>query len=389
MNNHLLLSAIVEKKIIESPTTVSLILKLTDSKQQLNYIAGQFISLYVDINGQEVKRSYSLSSAPHEGHVQVSIKKVENGNLSIYLVDQIKEGDLVKLSPPKGRFFTWPQSTPKQYILLGAGSGVAPLFSILKSILHDNQEDKIIFICSHKNEEEILFAKTLEKLIEKYPQRFQLIYTLSQNNEKQTPCPQSNITSYSGRLNRALIQNIFNQHLSPLWEKEFYMCGPTEYMTEHITNLLFLGVSEKNLHIESFVSKIRKASDKDNPFKLLLKSSSMDIKEKNEDSTVRFLIGDRNTPQEKTQTILVNIDEQTHTLDYKEGKTILEVIMEAGIDAPYSCLSGACLSCLATITKGCVKQKDLGILDQSNINKKESLLCQAYPLSKSVSISFD
>ncbi len=399
MQNNLL-SAIVEKKIIESPTTVSLILKLTDSNKNLGYTAGQFTSIYINVDGKEIKRSYSMSSAPHEDYIQVSIKKVDGGNLSVYIVDKIKEGDSVKLSPPKGKFFTCSQNIPKQYILFGAGSGVAPLFSILKSILYKNKKDKVIFICSHKNKEEILFAKTLEKLIDKYKDRFKLIYTLSQCNDGQIPCTQSNVTTYSGRLNRNLIQNIFNQHLNALMEKEFYMCGPTQYMTEHIKNLLFLGVSKSRLHIESFVSDINKVGEQDNPFKLLLESNYINIKEKsvNTDSDfligdkntdAGFLIGDKNSEQKETKNIIVNIDGQTHTLDYVKNKTILDVIIDSGIDAPYSCLSGACLSCLATITKGCVKQKDLGILDDSNISKKESLVCQAYPLSKSVSVSFD
>ncbi|MBE8163424.1 MAG: 2Fe-2S iron-sulfur cluster binding domain-containing protein [Bdellovibrionaceae bacterium] len=389
MSDNVLISATVKSKIIESPTTVSLVLKLTDPKQKFHYVAGQFISLYVNINGKEIKRSYSLSSAPYEDSIQVSIKKVDKGCLSIFLVDQIAEGTVVKISPPKGRFFAWPQSTPKQYILFGAGSGVAPLFSIVKFLLHNNQKDKVIFVCSHKNKEEILFKTLLSQLAEKYSQRLQLIYTLSQSGEQETTCPQPNIALYSGRLSRKLMQNVFSQHLTPLWEKEFYICGPTEYMTEHIENLLFLGVPTKHLHIESFVSKIRKANDEDNPFKRLLNSSSENITEKKETADAGFLIGDNSAKQEKTKTILVDIDEQIHTLDYKEEKSILETILDAGIDAPYSCLSGACLSCLATVTEGCVKQQDLGILDASNINKKESLLCQAFPLSKSVSVRFD
>lgn len=389
INNTSLIDATIEKKTIESPTTVSLILKLKNPEQEFKYTAGQFISLYVNVNGQEVKRSYSLSSSPHEDFLQLSIKKVKEGELSVYLVEKIKEEMDVKISLAKGKFFTWPQNTPKQYVFLGAGSGTAPLFSMLKSILNDNSQDKILFLCSHKNKSEILFSQSLEKLTEQYPERLQLIYTLSQEMKKQTPCPHSNITKYSGRLNRSLIQNIFNQHLNPQYEKEFYICGPTGYMTEHIENLLFLGVSEKNLHIESFVSKIRKADDKDNPFKQLLKSSSINMTNQSPEYNTGFLIGDSHCPQKQTKTITVNIDGQSHILDYIEGKTVLEVIMDAEIDAPYSCLSGACLSCLATVTEGCVKQKDLGILDDSNINKKESLLCQAYPLSESITLSFD
>lgn len=388
MNNNLI-TAKIEKKIIESPTSVSLILKFQNPEQKLNYTAGQFISLYINIDNKEIKRSYSLSSAPHEDKIQISIKKIKDGNLSVHLVDKIKEGSLVKLSLAKGKFFTWPQSTPKQYILLGAGSGTAPLFSILKSILHTNLTDKVLFICSHKNEKEILFYKTLKNLSLKYPDRLQIIYSLSQIDKKNTFTSSSKNNKYLGKINSSLIKNILNQYLVPLWEKEFYICGPTKYMTEHIENLLFLGVAEKNLHIESFVSKIRQADDKDNPFKQLLNASQTNIKNQYKSPDAGFLIGDKQAKREKTEKIIISMDGQTHSINYQDKKSILENILEAGIDAPYSCLSGACLSCLARITRGCVNQKDLGILDDSNIKKKESLLCQAYPLSKTVHLTFD
>lgn len=387
--NSTLIEAKIEKKIIESPTSVSLILKLQKPEQKFNYTAGQFISLYVNIDNQEFKRSYSLSSAPHEDKIQISIKKVPTGHLSIYLVDKIQEGCLVKLSPPKGKFFAWPQKSPKQYILFSAGSGVAPLFSMLKHILYSSKKDKVLFICSHKNETEILFSKTLKNLSLKYSDRLQIIYNLSQEKEKNISCLLLNITKYAGRINSNLIKNIFNQHLSPLWDKEFYICGPTQYMLDNIENLLFLGVSEKNLHIESFVSEIRKSDEKDNPFKKLLKASRPNRKNQDKSPDTGFLIGDKKAKQEKTEKIIVSIDSETKSIDYKDNKSILESILDANIDAPYSCLSGACLACLATITKGCVSQKDLGILDDSNIENKESLLCQAYPISKMVHITFD
>lgn len=439
-----LFDVIVSKRVEETPTTVSLQFRFLSEEAQKNfsYKPGQFISLHTQIDGEPIKRSYSFSSAPQDNFIQTSIKIVPGGKMSSHVLKNIKEGDSFKISPAKGKFFTWPPkespSSPQQMVLFGAGSGLVPMLSIAKWILETSSKHQVLLISTNQNLEENLFQKKWMYLRVKYKERFQVAYNFtrfeaSYLNEEQDVLkgfpwdenilqsvsqkdidrfkPKSNLRNvlkhalkvddsrslYTGRLNAEQIRSILDRFTEESYIQNFYICGPTEYMRLILDTLLSVNVPAECIHIESFFSKIRKSTEEDNPFKKLIRARQEQRVKAKEASKLEeealldkgIYIGNADEPIHPTEKIIVELDGETHTIDYVNGKSILEVIMDADLDPPYSCLAGACLSCLAKVKQGRVRQEELCILDKSNVKSKEGLMCQSYPVTKTVTICFE
>lgn len=350
----------VSKKIQETEDTYSFQLEIPESeKDKFSYKAGQFVTFFMNINDQEVRRSYSLSSTPQDDFFQVSVKRVANGKGSNYLIDQINEGDKLYTTPPSGHF-TLKQHNFSELTLVAAGSGITPVFSLLQESL-STSDRKVSLIYTSRNEENIIFRKKLEEL-EKKHLTFKVTHYLTQ--------PSGSWSGKTGRLDSPSLIELLKDANK---DTEYYLCGPEELMNLTKEVLTRLNIPKEQVHHELFTS----------PNETTKNDSTASIN--TEGLNIIGESSNLNTPE----TIEVLLDGETHQVKYNDEDSILEALLGNSLNPPYSCMDGTCMACMGVVTSGTVGQEDLGILTEENIEANECLTCQAKPLSSSVKIDFD
>ncbi len=352
----------VAKRVQETPDAISLVFEIPSNMQsEFAYQAGQFVTLFLDINGAPLNRSYSLCTSPLvDKEFRITVKKVKGGRGSTYLVDKVREGQTLRVTKPAGHFFK-PSLTPTQYFLFAAGSGITPIYSILKTVLAANPENQVMLAYCNRNEQSIIFGGELPVMEEKHKGRLRVLHLLSQ--------PSGNWPGEKGRCSTDWIAKVLRLKTSNL-AQEYYLCGPDGYMETVRASLLSLGIDKSKLHEESFAIGLQPKAPE-------LKS----------DWTY---IGDKAQAKETSGgKLFADISGETVECEVKEDQSILEALLEAGANPPYSCMDGACMACMAKVQEGIVYQKDPGILSEENIGNHEALTCQARVLSRTVKVSYD
>lgn len=372
-------------------------------KQKFIYSPGQFISLKIPIQGKDVVRSYSLSSYMKKNEpFTITVKRVPQGLMSNHLIDNLQIGDKVLSSPPAGIFFKEKHlETPQDQVLLfAAGSGITPVFSMVKHFCADNRERKVQLIYSNRNDRNIIFKKELDRLQSDNP-NFHWTNGLTQPEPDET-------SDFQGRLNTALLEKMVGPFSSST--ARAYLCGPRGFMDTCSQFLQMKGMPHGNIHIESFetsssssqattesaTSSLHTASTTSTsvgiPSTSAITSSSSKASSTQvsagETSSYKIICGDESPLAECTQ-IDVILNGQTHHVTPTKGKSLLENFIAAGIQAPYSCMDGGCMACLGKVKKGKVGQHDLYILTEDNIKDREVLTCQGLPCSQFVTIDYD
>ncbi|MCB0340941.1 MAG: ferredoxin--NADP reductase [Pseudobdellovibrionaceae bacterium] len=366
---------------------------------RFKYKPGQFISVKMDIHGESLTRSYSLASTPDEDPdlLQITVKKVEGGRVSTFMVEQLKEGQILIASPPAGNFVLEKGGPKNRHIfLLAGGSGITPLFSMLKHVLASERDTLITLLYASRSDSQVIFKQALSDLEAQYISQLEIYYIYSKpegealrtvfiddENLKALIIDKVEAVATShhlhGRLSRnnleTLLQNCRHARVvNDIESSEYYICGPDGLMEVIGQTLKDLSVDPGHIHVESFTT-----SEKGH----LQKGFS-----KEEDLTV--ITADSNVEDETAETLVVELDGQTLNLEYKDPKlSITETLLEAGHNPPYSCLAGTCMACLAKLKEGRVYQDDPGILTDEAIAAGEILTCQARPLTKIVRVDFD
>lgn len=347
MNSYLTIR--VKQLIPEAKDAVTLVLEPVD-KTPVAYKAGQFLTFLLHLNGREVRRSYSLSSSPAtDKHLAVTIKRVENGEVSRYLLDHLREGDELQSLYPAGRF-TIPTHPDNQrdIFLIGAGSGVTPLFSLLKTIVAEEPRSRVVLINSNRNETTALFWQPLQQLAKRYPEQLSIIHLFSD------PLPQSG--KYPKRLTIGLLRQLVNEQLRfNRHEAQFYVCGPHPFMRMAKMALTFMEFDQEQVHQEYFVTETLPA-----PTVTLTDTSPKNV-------TIVY----RNQP---------------HTLQVPANQFILNAALQAGIQLPYSCRGGRCSTCASRCTQGEVHMLINDVLTDKDVAEGWVLTCVAYPVTDEVRI---
>ena len=314
--------------------------------QGIHFLAGQFLTLISSINGNEVRRSYSLSSAPYEmDKLSVSIKRVKDGLMSNFLADNASSLGSMEILEPMGNFTFKPNATNKKhYVLFGGGSGITPMMSILKTALKEESNSFITLIYANTDEESIIFKSELDKLQTENASNFKLIHIIENPSD-----------SWNGRYGRINADEVVRlvQSIPTNLEKVFYMCGPTGYMESVEGGLKKLDVSKKNIHKESFTGNT-------------------------EVSEEALEGGDR--------MVTIIFDKKEYKYNVPAGTSILDAGLDEGIDLPYSCQSGVCTACRGKCKSGKVDLTEVEGLSEKELNEGYVLCCVGYPLSDDVVI---
>jgi ring-1,2-phenylacetyl-CoA epoxidase subunit PaaE len=327
-----------------------------DLKETYLYAEGQNITLRTKINGEEVRRSYSLCVAPHENILKVAIKKVEAGLFSTYANEVLKVGDALDVMPPTGRFTT--KKKIGNFIGIAAGSGITPILSIVKHILHTQPESIFTLIYGNKSRGSIIFFEEIEALKNKFMQRFSCINILSRER-----------TDASINYGRIDTEKLMNLHKLVDFKNfdDAYLCGPEEMIFASAAFLEKEGVAKSNIHFELFTSAVGKGQ---------LAVGKVQLAKEVD-----------NSPKSN---ITIKLDGRTFefALGYK-ADNILDAALAQGADLPYACKGGVCCTCRAKLIEGKVHMDVNYALEDEEVAQGFILTCQSHPLTEKVVVDFD
>lgn len=356
----------VTEIIPETENAVSLTFAIPEElKKNFEYIQGQFLTLKFKIDEKEVHRSYSMCSSPLEDCLSITVKRVKKGLVSNYINDDVKVGLHIEVMPPDGRFFTnLDEKNSKTYYLFGAGSGITPLMSTLKTILGKEPQSTVFLLYGNRNESSIIFKDELGKLEKRYTGRLKVEHILSQPKREKgkglTAVFGKGKTNWDGKIGRIDAKQVvqFLQE-NPAHNKlmEYFICGPGTFIDTVKAALIANGIDEKHIHAERF--------------------STTPV---GEEEKVKGVEGAK---------IKVTLDDEEFEVVIASGKTILDTLLDLGHDPPYSCTSGACATCMAKILKGSVKMDACYALDEDEIANGYILTCQSHPTSEEVVLTYD
>ena len=315
------------------------------NRKKIDYKAGQFFTLLVNVSGREVRRSYSISSAPGvDEDIYFTIKRIENGELSRYLFDNLKAGEIITSLPPSGRF-TIDEPESKLAVFISAGSGITPVFSLIKHILYQFANTDILLIYQNHSEDESIFREELLLLEKKFEARFSIKEIFSRPIGHNRP---------SQRLNNNLLEKILLQNITAT-SVRFYLCGPEAFMRMAQFTLKVMGYASDLIRRENFF-----ATAPPPPFMT------------------------DTTPHNVT----IHYHNKKHYLKVAYPHNILEVALKHQIHLPYSCRGGRCSTCTSRCISGRVKMTINDVLTPKDLQNGLILTCVSYP-ETDVELTFD
>ena len=334
----------------ETSAAVSILFNVPEElKPNYTFIAGQYVNLRLTLDGQEIRRAYSICSSPESGELRIAVKAVKDGAFSLFANTKLKVGDVLEVGKPEGKFTFEPHADrQKNYAAFVAGSGITPAISILKSVLKGEPQSSFVLVYGNKSPEETIFHQELHDLQSKYTGRLFVHYVFSQAKAD---------GALFGRIDKSVVNFVMNDKHAALEFDKFYLCGP-----EEMINIVSKVLKEHNI--------------KDSAIKFELFSSS--VVENLEASS-----------HEGHSKITITVDHDETTFEMSQKQTILEAALKQGIDAPYSCQGGICSSCLARVKSGTAEMKKNSILTDKEVAAGLILTCQAFPTSAEIVVDFD
>ncbi|WP_438963658.1 2Fe-2S iron-sulfur cluster-binding protein [Winogradskyella sp.] len=322
-----------------------------DLEDNFIFEAGQYITLRTEINGEEIRRDYSICSSKSSRKLTVAVKSVEGGSFSVYANNELNAGDIIDVAEPNGRFvFEANNAKTRTIVAFAAGSGITPILSIAKTLLEDEPFSNLILVYGNKSLSDAMFSNDLIQLKETYGNRFHVHFIYSQTQEED---------ALFGRIEKSIVNLIVKNKYKDVTVEKFYLCGPEQMIHTVKDVLLENSIKENDILFELFTVPV----------------------ESNEKSTVS--VSDGNSK------IKVIVDEEEFEFEMSNNQTILEATLKKDIDAPYSCQGGICSSCIARITEGQTEMRQNNILTDSEVAEGLVLTCQAHPTSNSVVVDYD
>jgi ferredoxin-NADP reductase len=353
MNNNDVLHFCIDEIKRETNTAATFFLKNVNGKA-LEYKAGQFLTLLVKQGDKIVRRSYSICTTPGiEQNIAITIKRKINGSISRYLLDHLHKGDIISSLAPAGRFLlTTGFSKQRDIFLLAAGSGITPVFSLLKKILTEEPLSHVTLLYSNSNEESIIYKNSLDKLSHEHAKEFQCIHIISDPGNKIPG-------AITGHLNNQLLgELIFSGLQFDPGKAVFMLCGPTAYMRMAQLTLLFMGFTISQIRKENFV-----------------------VPEEHPGLYLPLV--------NNTHPFTLHYNRQIYKLETQPQQTILDAALQQHIQLPYSCKGGVCGTCTANCRQGKIVMSYNEVLTDDDIKSGLILTCTGYILSPDAEITFN
>ncbi|HBP1357931.1 ferredoxin--NADP reductase [Pseudomonas aeruginosa] len=335
----------VARVIEETADTRSLVLEVpAPLAERFAYRAGQFLTFRVTCAGQRLTRCYSMSSAPEaDAALRVTVKRVAGGRVSNWMNEAVVPGDELEVLPPAGSFHLGGEE--RDLILFGGGSGITPVFSILKSALF-SRRCRVCLVYANRDEGSVIFREELRDLAKTYGERLQVIHVLD---------------SLQGFLGAAQVRHLVGDRTGD----EFFICGPGPFMETVASTLLELGVERARVHVERFVSP-----------------ADPEVLEAERQRLHESVAGDA------LERLTVNLDGIDHEVPCEPGETLLQSCRRAGLAAPASCEEGVCGACMCRVELGDVLLPRNAVLSAAELADGWTLACQGRPRGATVRVRF-
>lgn len=330
-------------------------------KDTFQFVPGQYLTLRKHIGELDIRRSYSICSAPHDNELRVAVKKVDQGKFSGYVNGELKAGDELEVMPPMGKFTSRASDkAAKKYLAFAAGSGITPILGIMKSVLKLEPESEFTLVYGNKNRGSIIFKEAIEALKNKFMNRLR-VYHIFTREKMDTEL-------FNGRINKEKAVAFCETLIDANAMDEIFICGPEDM----ILGLRDYFIEEK--HIEASKVHFELFSSPDQP-----KTVHKDWEEKS-----------TKIDHTKMSQVTVKLDGAAFEMNLAYGgENILDAALREGADLPYACKGGVCSTCKAKLVSGEVDMEVNYALEPDELAANFILTCQAHPRSERVVVDFD
>ena len=347
-------SLVVAEVRRETPSAVSVAFAVPAALSRVfAFRPGQYLTLRTRIDGEELRRCYSICVPPGAGELRVAIKQVEGGVFSTFANTRLAAGDRLDVLPPEGRFATG-TGDARRHLAIAAGSGITPILSILTSILERDAASEAFLLYANRTTPEILFRDALEDLKDRYLDRFSLVHVLSREEQE--------LDVFAGRLDRAKTERLVRVWAEPTTIDAAYVCGPEGLIAMTEATLAELGMPRERVHVERFAvagEALRPA-----PARVAADAPAF--------ARARIIH-----------------DGKTTEVAVAAGEAVLEAAVRAGLDLPWSCRAGMCCTCRARLVEGAAEMRQNFSLEPWEMDAGFVLTCQAVPTTDRVTVDYD
>ena len=338
----------------ETKDTVSVALEVPDElKKDYSFFSGQYLTFKLMVDGEEIRRSYSLCSSPFENEWRVAIKQVEDGRFSTFANNELKKGTVLEVMTPTGHFKV--ETNPaneKHYVLFAAGSGITPIISIIKSVLKNEPNSRITFFYGNKNFASIIFREEIEALKNEYIDRLSVVHILSRESLGNA--------LQKGRIDAEKCEKLIKTFLQHETIDGVYVCGPEQMIHAVKDSFINHGVESKKIHFELFGVPVSAKAEVTEPMENILAHV----------------------------TVIMDGDALEIALNSND-ENVLDAAQKAGADLPFACKGGVCCTCKAKILEGTARMEVNYALEEEEVEAGYILTCQAHPTSEKLVVSFD
>jgi ring-1,2-phenylacetyl-CoA epoxidase subunit PaaE len=327
-----------------------------DLADAFRFKAGQHLTLRADINGEEVRRNYSLCTAPFENELMVTVKRIAGGVFSNWVADTLKAGDAIDVMTPHGSFTTqFDPGAERHYVAIAGGSGITPVMSLVRTALADEPRSRFTLFYGNRDSSSVIFLEALAALKDRYMGRLELFHFLDQE--------EGDVDLFNGMLDKARCGEAI-EHLvdEPEAVAAWFICGPGPMMDAAEAALHERGIAHDRIHIERFTAGRPSAA---------LAAQMQALQE-----------------QAAGLSLSVTLDGRTRKVDFTEAN-ILDSARAAGLPAPFACKAGVCATCRAKVTKGKVEMAARYGLTDEEIAAGYILTCQSVPAGAGVAVDYD
>jgi len=325
-------------------------------RDQFAFKAGQHLTLRATIGGEEVRRNYSLCTAPADSDWMVTVKRIGGGLFSNWVGDQLQSGDTIEVMVPHGSFTTDFDASKRRHLVgIAGGSGITPVMSLVKTLLREEPNSRFTLLYGNRDSNSVIFLEALAGLKDKHLGRLEIYHFLDQEEQ--------DIELFNGMLNRERLEEAIAGLVPDSQEVDgWFICGPGPMMDAAEGALLDRNIAKERIHVERFTA--------DRPPEAVAKEMA------------------QLQTQAEGVSVAVTLDGRTRRVPFTAGN-ILDSARAAGLPAPFACKAGVCATCRAKVTKGKVEMAVHYGLTDEEVAEGYVLTCQSVPLGDGVAVDYD
>jgi ring-1,2-phenylacetyl-CoA epoxidase subunit PaaE len=322
--------------------------------ERFRFTQGQYLNVRKQLDGEEVRRSYSICAGLDDGELRIAVKEVPGGRFSRWVNRELRPGESIDVMPPEGRFFVpLDPAGAKHYVAFAAGSGITPVLALIKTTLAREPRSRFTLVYGNRALDSVIFNEALEDLKDRHLARLALYHVFSRDAQE--------VELFNGRIDRAKVAMFLDTLIPAAIIDEAFICGPEGMMTAVEAELLAHGVPSARIHVERFGAPAFPGREV---------SEIKHLKEAHE--------------------VIVIADGVRYRLALEpNGPSVLDAALKAGADLPYACKAGVCCTCRAKLVEGEVRMDANYTLEESEVAQGFRLTCQAHPLTRRVVLNYD